>query len=54
VQVRLLARALWQLSRAGGLGAVFAAAPPEAGAEGWILGVGAEAALRAALDPPAA
>jgi len=53
VQVRLLARALWRLSRSGGLGAAFAAAPPDAGAEGWILGVGAEAALRAALEPPA-
>lgn len=52
-QVRLLAGALARLSAEGGLGALLA---PQAEAatlreEGWILGVGHEAALRAAAVP---
>ena len=49
VQVRLLAGALAELGREGGLAPLFAAAggaAPEE--EGWVLGVGAEATLRAA------
>ncbi|MEM9973084.1 MAG: molybdopterin-binding protein [Pseudomonadota bacterium] len=48
-QVRVLARALERLADGGGLDALFNAAPDAARQEeGWILGVGAEAALRAA------
>lgn len=52
VQVRLLARALWRLQARGGLAAALAAAPdwPGRADEGWILGVGAEAALRDAAS----
>jgi molybdopterin molybdotransferase len=55
VQVRLLAQALMRLSEDGGLAAMLA---PEAPAdtlreEGWILGAGHEAALRAAAAPRA-
>jgi molybdenum cofactor guanylyltransferase len=48
VQVRLLARAFWNLQAQGGLADAFAAAPdwPGRGDEGWILGVGVEDALR--------
>ncbi|MFN4157615.1 MAG: molybdopterin-binding protein [Gemmobacter sp.] len=51
VQVRLLSQALWHLAQAGRLGAAMTpeADPATLAAEGWILGVGAEAALRAAL-----
>ena len=48
-QVRLLARALGRLARSGRIGAMMQVpegVPPE---EGWILGAGHEAALRAAL-----
>ena len=46
VQVRVLARAIAEAARDGRLGAMLDAAPEEARAEeGWILGVGAEAAL---------
>jgi molybdopterin molybdotransferase len=49
-QVRVLARALWRMGQAGTLAAALAvpSAEPRAATEGWILGVGAEAALRAA------
>jgi molybdopterin molybdotransferase len=48
-QVRVLATALARLQAAGGLEAALAAAPAEARREeGWILGLGAETALRAA------
>ncbi len=48
-QVRVLARALARLSDNHDLGALFGAAPEDAGREeGWILGAGAEASLRAA------
>lgn len=50
VQVRLLAQALWRLDQTGQLAALLAAPPPQARQdEGWILGAGAEATLRAAL-----
>ncbi len=45
-QVRLLASALLDLSRAGRLASLFAAAERDAAREGWILGVGAETVLR--------
>ncbi len=50
LQVRLLAQAFWRLQAGGGLADAFAAAPdwPGRQEEGWILGVGVEAALRAA------
>ncbi|MCX7646750.1 MAG: molybdopterin molybdenumtransferase MoeA, partial [Rhodobacteraceae bacterium] len=48
-QVRVLAAALARLAGDGGLAAALDAAPREARREeGWILGLGAEAALRAA------
>ncbi|MFN3576839.1 MAG: molybdopterin-guanine dinucleotide biosynthesis protein MobB, partial [Tabrizicola sp.] len=47
-QVRLLARALFALSRANRLAPLFAA-PPEASEEGWILGAGQAGLLREAL-----
>ncbi len=50
VQVRLLSRALAGLSGQGRLGDAFAAATGPAD-EGWILGVGAEAALKEAARP---
>ncbi len=49
VQVRLLSRALWRLAAAGRLADLMRlphGVPPD---EGWILGAGHEAALRAAL-----
>ncbi|MGV8986215.1 MAG: molybdopterin guanine dinucleotide synthesis [Cypionkella sp.] len=50
VQVRLLARSLWRLGQTGALAALLAEPPPEAlREEGWILGAGAAATLRAAL-----
>ncbi|MEH6773505.1 MAG: molybdopterin-guanine dinucleotide biosynthesis protein MobB, partial [Cereibacter changlensis] len=50
-QVRLLARALYRLGRAGELGQLFDAAPdwPGRSEEGWILGVGQADLLRRAL-----
>ena len=46
VQVRVLARAVAEAAREGRLGAMLGAVPEEARTEeGWILGVGAEAAL---------
>ncbi len=47
-QVRLLARALWRLSQAGGLAPLLAGGSAE---EGAILGAGRHDLLRAALDP---
>ncbi len=48
-QVRVLAAAIWRMQARGTLGGALGAVPPEArGEEGWILGLGAEAALRAA------
>ncbi|MBM3613200.1 MAG: molybdopterin molybdenumtransferase MoeA, partial [Alphaproteobacteria bacterium] len=49
-QVRLLAGALWRLAATGGLGAMLDAPQgrPGAAEEGWILGAGHQAALRAA------
>ena len=50
-QVRLLALALWRLSRSGGLAALWDV--PEGVArteEGWILGAGHGSALEAALE----
>lgn len=47
-QVRLLAGALLKLARGGGLAALLDAPHPAARTEGWILGVSAEAELRAA------
>ena len=51
-QVRVLAQAFARLG--DGIGALFDAADPAAplAEEGWILGVGAEATLRAAAQPP--
>jgi molybdopterin-guanine dinucleotide biosynthesis protein B len=51
MQVRLLARALWRLSRAGRLGPLLNDIPdwPGRAEEGWILGAGHEDALRRAL-----
>jgi molybdopterin molybdotransferase len=50
VQVRLLAQALAAMAEAGTLAPALEAVPEAARAEeGWILGVGAEAALRAAV-----
>lgn len=47
-QVRLLAAALWQMQATGALQALFTPPPePAAQEEGWILGVGHEAALKA-------
>lgn len=52
VQVMVLARALARLAQAGTLPAAFAAAQgPHLPEEGWILGAGAEPALRAAASP---
>lgn len=53
LQVRLLSRALWQAQGDGSLRAILEAAPdgPARREEGWIVGVGAEAALRAAARP---
>ena len=53
LQVRLLAMALWQAQTDGSLTAMLDAVPEGAPRreEGWILGVGAEAALRAAARP---
>nr|WP_246176431.1 molybdopterin-binding protein [Rhodovulum strictum] len=53
-QVRLLAGALWQLAGAGGLEALLRPDLPEAvlAEEGWILGLGHEAALREAAAAP--
>lgn len=49
-QVSLLSRALFRLSRDGGLQALLdAPRPPAAAEEGWILGAGHVAALEAAL-----
>lgn len=49
VQVRIMAAALARLQEEGELAALFAAVPDQARAEeGWILGVGAEEALREA------
>lgn len=50
-QVRLLARALYRLGRAGELGQLFDAVPdwPGRSEEGWILGVGQADLLRRAL-----
>jgi molybdopterin molybdotransferase len=46
VQVRVLARAVAEAARDGRLGVLLDAVPEEARREeGWILGVGAEAAL---------
>ena len=52
VQVRMLALALARMARDGEMGALFDAADPAAplAEEGWILGVGAEAPLRAAAQ----
>jgi len=52
VQVRLLAATLWHLQESGaGLGAMFEAPPGDTvREEGWILGVGHEAALKAAAQ----
>lgn len=48
-QVRLLARALWQLAQAGTLAPLLAAPPATARSdEGWILGAGHAALLQAA------
>lgn len=47
-QVRLLAKAIFTLSRRGGLAPLFLT-PPQASEEGWILGVGHEAGLLGAL-----
>jgi hypothetical protein len=47
-QVRLLARALWQLGHKGSLAPLFDV-PPEAREEGWILGAGHSALLEQAL-----
>ncbi len=50
VQVRLLARAILGMAEGGTLSGALAAVPEAARAEeGWILGVGAEGALRAGL-----
>lgn len=50
-QVRLLARALWRLSRADGLAPLFATpAAPVTTEEGWILGAGFEALLQQAAE----
>jgi len=53
-QVRLLAGTLWRLAATGGLGAMLDAprGRPEATEEGWILGAGHQAALRAAAAAP--
>ncbi len=52
VQVRLLSRALARMDAEGTLTDAFAAAEgPRSAEEGWILGVGAEALLRAAAAP---
>jgi molybdopterin molybdotransferase len=53
-QVRLLAGALWRLAASGGLGAMLDAprGRAEATEEGWILGAGHQAALRAAAAAP--
>lgn len=48
-QVRLLARGLWCAQTAGALAPMLADVPPEARSEGWILGLGHEAALAAPL-----
>lgn len=50
-QVRLLAAALRRLACEGGLAALFELPEPGARSEGWIVGVRAEAALRAAASP---
>lgn len=52
-QVKLLAGALARLSAAGALGAMLApdVPTPTLVEEGWILGIGHEAALRAAAEP---
>ena len=47
-QVRLLARALWSLAQQNQLAPLFQT-PPQAAAEGWILGAGHQAALEQAL-----
>lgn len=49
VQVRLLSQSFWEMQVTGELQHAFAAVPdwPGRGDEGWILGVGAETALRA-------
>lgn len=52
VQVRVLARELARLARAGRLAPLFDV-PEVAREEGWILGVGHEAALRCAKGPQA-
>lgn len=51
IQVRLLARALWRLSRSGDLATLLHDIPdwPGRADEGWILGAGHEALLRGAL-----
>lgn len=53
-QVRLLAAALLGLSQSGGLGPLLDVTDSRAACEGWILGVGAEAALRGAVPAAAA
>ena len=52
-QVRALARAYWSLSQSGGLAALLADPGPAARREGWMLGAGHAAALRAAAWPGA-
>ena len=47
-QVRALARAYWRLAQEGGLAAMLADPGEAARAEGWMLGAGHGAALRAA------
>jgi molybdopterin-guanine dinucleotide biosynthesis protein B len=47
-QVRLLARALWRLAQAGGIGELLNV-PEVAREEGWILGAGHSALLESAL-----
>ena len=53
-QVRLLSRALYRLAREGGLAPLFAprVAPAVLAEEGWILGLGHEAALARAVAEP--
>lgn len=49
-QVRLLSRALWRLTQAEQMGALFKVPDGVPVQEGWILGAGHEAALLAALE----
>lgn len=49
-QVRLLARALWRLAQSGQMAALMQVPPDTPPDEGWILGAGHEAALRAAVE----